>query len=59
ISNSEKMREIFGQAGVAYTSCVPIQKQNDSVVGIIRNAPFGEMNQNEIEQQKLRLSANR
>lgn len=50
-------REIFGQARVAYTPYVPIQKQNDSVVGILRNAPFGEMNQNEIDEFFKRLKA--
>ena len=49
--------KIFGQARVAYTPCVPIQKQNDSVVGIIRNDPFGGMNQNEIDVFFNRLTA--
>ncbi len=49
--------EIFGQARVAYTPCVPIQKQNDSVIGILRDDSFGEMNQNEIDEFFKRLIA--
>jgi hypothetical protein len=49
--------EIFGSAAVAYTPYVPVQKQNDSVIGILRNSPFGEMNQNEIDEFFKRLKA--
>jgi hypothetical protein len=49
--------EIFGAAAVAYTPYVPVQKQNDSVIGILRNSPFGEINQNEIDEFFKRLKA--
>jgi hypothetical protein len=47
--------EIFGPAAVAYTPYVPVQKQNASVIGILRDASFGEMNQNEIDEFFRRL----
>ena len=53
----ESWSEIFGQARVAYTPCVPVQKQNDSVIGILRDTSFGEMNQNEIDEFFKRLIA--
>lgn len=49
--------EIFGSAAVAYTPYVPVQKQNDSFIGILRNAHFGDMNQNEIDEFFKRLKA--
>ena len=49
--------EIFGSAAVAYTPYVPVQKQIDSFVGILRNAHFGDMNQNEIDEFFRRLIA--
>jgi hypothetical protein len=49
--------EIFGSAAVAYTPYVPVQKQNDSVIGILRDDSFGEMNQNEIDEFFKRLTA--
>jgi hypothetical protein len=42
---------------VAYTPYVPVQKQIDSFVGILRNAHFGDMNQNEIDEFFRRLIA--
>jgi hypothetical protein len=49
--------EIFGSAAVVYTPYVPVQKQNDEVTGVLRDAYFGEMNQNEIDEFFKRLIA--
>jgi hypothetical protein len=48
---------IFGRAQRAYTPDVPVQKQNDSLTGILRDAYFGEMNQNEIDEFFKKLIA--
>ena len=49
--------EIFGSAAVAYTPYVPVQKQNNSVIGVLRDVSFGERNQNEIDEFFKRLKA--
>jgi len=49
--------ELFGSAAVAYTPYVPVQKQNDEVTGVLRDANFGEMNKNEIDEFFKRLKA--
>lgn len=40
--------EIFGRANKSYTPYVPLQRANGTTSGIIRDANFAEMNQNEI-----------
>jgi hypothetical protein len=49
--------ELFGSAAVAYTPYVPVKKQNDEVTGVLRDANFGEMNKNEIDEFFKRLKA--
>jgi hypothetical protein len=56
-SANERYFDIFNMAAVVYTPPVAIQKSNGRVTGILRDANFDEMSQNEIDEFFRRLIA--
>jgi hypothetical protein len=56
-SANERYFDIFNKAAVVYTPPIAIQKSNGRVTGILRDANFDEMSQNEIDEFFRRLIA--
>ena len=56
-SANERWFDIFQMAAVVYTPPVAIQKSNGILTGILRDANFDEMSQNEIDEFFRRLIA--
>ena len=53
----ERWFHIFQMASVAYTPPISVQKVNDRAIGILRDANFSDMSQNEIDVFYKRLIA--